>query len=70
MSHLKPERITAPLSVCVCGHTGDGPDSSHAGFHGHGPCADGVCGCTKFTWNGWTTFGAALAAEMAKKRKR
>lgn len=45
-----------PKSICVCGHSGDGPNSYHADnafVLGHGPCS--CCdGCVKFTWARWS----------------
>jgi hypothetical protein len=44
-----------PKSICVCGHTGDGAQSQHAGFGGQGGCVfDGGACCDKFTWKRWT----------------
>lgn len=40
--------IHKPISRCICGHTGDGKNSAHAGPIGHGPCT--FCQCQKFTW--------------------
>jgi hypothetical protein len=40
-----------PKSVCKCGHTGDGNESSHLGRlvdNGHGKCM--LCPCQQFTW--------------------
>lgn len=45
-----------PKSICYCGHTGDGGNSSHLGAGpaaGHGLCVD--CSCEKFNWRMWTT---------------
>lgn len=44
-----------PLSVCVCGHTGDGGNSQHLGTlaQGHGPCRVEGCKCRRFTWTKW-----------------
>jgi len=62
-----------PRSVCTCGCLGDGSDSDHRaslfipGFdNGHGSCRE--CGCTKFTWAGFTPkFTAALARQKGAK---
>ena len=46
---------TRPKSVCICGHSGDGADSEHAGGvinAGHGGCLK--CDCKKFSWDRWT----------------
>lgn len=42
-------------SICLCGHTGDGPGSQHANTlaEGHGPCMVNKCTCLKFTWARW-----------------
>jgi hypothetical protein len=40
-----------PMSVCRCGHTGDGPNSQHEKgplAEGHGKCKE--CDCKKFSW--------------------
>jgi hypothetical protein len=44
-----------PKAICKCGHTGDGAQSQHTGFGGHGACIfdGGIC-CEKFTWSRWT----------------
>ena len=46
-----PENYQYPKSMCYCGHEGDGPDSDHLGFNGHGPCI--YCDCEQFTWKEW-----------------
>ena len=55
-----------PKSVCVCGHSGDGPLSAHRPrlfAEGHGACHISNCDCLQFTWKGWTEeFQAALDA--------
>ena len=57
-----PENYQYPKSMCYCGHEGDGPDSDHLGFNGHGACAIMVpndqggfrpCDCQQFTWKEW-----------------
>lgn len=42
-----------PMSVCTCGHTGDGRNSQHYDTValGHGACK--ICTCKKFTWSRW-----------------
>lgn len=44
-----------PMSICSCGHTGDGRNSDHQDFFqsGHGKC--NKCNCEQFTWVGWTS---------------
>jgi len=50
---------TAPASVCVCGHTGDGARSQHLNSGpqeaiwgaGHGACIVPSCSCLKFRWD-------------------
>jgi hypothetical protein len=42
--------IKTAASICLCGHTGDGKDSDHAGLIGHGACCVPDCICRKFTW--------------------
>lgn len=42
-----------PRSLCVCGHPGDGPFSSHDDSRftaGHGACVFPGCKCEQFTW--------------------
>jgi hypothetical protein len=54
---LQSFREGNPMSVCTCGHTGDGGNSQHerGGFqHGHGRCAVKGCNCPQFTWVRWT----------------
>ena len=38
------------MSLCTCGHTGDGEGSQHEDTfqHGHGACK--LCDCERFTW--------------------
>jgi hypothetical protein len=45
-----------PLSICECGHTGDGANSEHATIfqYGHGACNVDGCNCKQFTWVKWT----------------
>lgn len=52
---------TAPKSICTCGHSGDGVNSSHAdnitfGVYGHGRCYVTGCNCKKFTWAKFTAL--------------
>ena len=50
-----------PKSVCTCGHLGDGSDSDHGPFDGHGACRVEGCDCQQFTWAGWNEqFQGAL----------
>ncbi len=50
-----------PSSVCMCSHTGDGPNSEHltgsTGIadveEGHGACKISGCDCEKFVWKGF-----------------
>lgn len=44
-----------PKSWCYCGHTGDGPNSEHAGWNGHGRCYYHNCDCEQFTWKRFTS---------------
>ncbi len=37
-------------SLCTCGHSGDGTNSMHGGYIGHGPCRYAGCDCQKFSW--------------------
>ena len=52
-----------PLSLCKCGHTGDGANSQHGDFYqkGHGECT--LCLCSHFHWVGWTPEVENLLAE-------
>lgn len=51
-----------PMSLCRCGHSGDGANSMHAPIpgparalmRGCGPCLATGCGCTRFFWEDWT----------------
>lgn len=45
-----------PMSVCRCGHTGDGGNSEHRDSiqRGHGACKVVGCTCRMFTWVKWT----------------
>lgn len=46
-----------PKSICVCGHSGDGPSSAHADSYyapGHAYCLYGKCKCSQFTWDHFT----------------
>lgn len=58
-NHIDP---THARSICECGHSGDGPDSQHAGFIGHGPCFHEGCDCVRFTWKHFTSEFIALYA--------
>ena len=42
-----------PMSICTCGHTGDGPNSQHDDRYGigHGACTVEGCNCKQFTWD-------------------
>jgi len=45
---------SAPASVCVCGHTGDGIGSAHldtAFAPGHAECTVPGCACLRFRWD-------------------
>ena len=49
------------MSVCACGHTGDGRGSQHDAAYavgviegGHGACLATGCTCRCFTWAGFT----------------
>ncbi len=42
--------FVGPKSICTCGHNGDGVNSQHAGYVGHGQCMVSKCHCTKFAW--------------------
>jgi hypothetical protein len=59
----------APMSLCRCGHTGDGANSEHAPTFepGHGLCTAPGCKCEKFTWANFT--GAYEAVLKGKNRK-
>lgn len=37
-------------SICQCGHKGDGDNSEHDGYNGHGKCNVKGCNCNRFTW--------------------
>lgn len=41
------------ISVCICGHTGGGPNTQHRGRYasGHGACKAKDCNCKQFTWD-------------------
>jgi hypothetical protein len=62
-------RHKKPHSVCVCGHSGDGPNSAHRAnvgglADGHGACTADGCDCIQFSWAGWTLeFRKALDAK-------
>jgi hypothetical protein len=56
----------APQSVCRCRHTGDGPESQHAGTIGYGYCTVEECPCTKFTWIEFTAYGERRMEEYRK----
>jgi hypothetical protein len=43
--------FVGPKSICICEHNGDGVNSQHAGYVGHGQCMVSGCDCTKFSWN-------------------
>ena len=45
-----------PLSICTCGHTGDGANSNHVDLlqDGSGSCRVPSCPCRQFTWAKWT----------------
>lgn len=65
-----------PKSLCTCGHSGDGPDSQHAGVNvggasaeGHGACKIAGCSCVKFTWFAFTLYGYTLAAKFRKSQE-
>ena len=50
----------APMSLCRCGHTGDGRHSEHA-QDGTGICLAPFCKCIHFHWTAFTPdFEAAL----------
>lgn len=64
---------SAPKSMCVCGHSGDGAHSDHSNDSpvfmrkpvviGHGRCKMKKCECERFTWKAFT-----LPFEMALKK--
>lgn len=53
---MKREQYQKAKSWCFCGHMGDGPDSAHLGFNGHGACSMEGCDCEQFTWKGFTKY--------------
>lgn len=60
--------VTHPKSICVCGHTGDGPGSFHAGTIGHGFCLSVGCKCPKFTWDRFTDYGEKLMQQIKETK--
>lgn len=65
------EQYEFPKSYCYCGHQGDGPNSAHGGFNGHGACNALNCDCEQFTWKCWTrNFQAKLDRDKARERYR
>ena len=52
-------------SICQCGHTGDGPQSDHAGSLGHHGCMIQGCGCQRFAWGRWTGAAETLIASVS-----
>lgn len=56
-----------PRSLCICGHSGDGGHSYHAGVLGvlgHGACTFEDCACSKFTWAGWSVSYCFFRAQL------
>jgi|PlaIllAssembly_1097288.scaffolds.fasta_scaffold14217_4 hypothetical protein len=59
---------TIPRSFCVCGHTGDGPNSEHEDTNlesGHGPCKE--CMCERFTWERFAVWYDILMERRTQK---
>lgn len=59
-----------PMSICSCGHTGDGGNSQHArgGFQqGHGACNEAGCNCKQFTWVKWTDEAQSILKPQGVK---
>lgn len=57
-----------PKSICTCGHTGDGAQSQHTGFGGHGACIfDGGACCGQFSWARWTPEYVRFMTEKGHK---
>lgn len=48
---VRHEPWDRPRSLCVCRHTGEGPNSQH-GIDG--ACTAEGCECKQFEWLGWT----------------
>jgi len=44
------------MSVCDCGHRGDGARSEHDGLNGHGKCMIEGCRCQQFSWHYYMAF--------------
>jgi hypothetical protein len=60
MKKKKPEGVTRRngfkrnISVCKCGHIGDGPFTAHLDTElekGHGKCQIDGCKCKHFVWS-------------------
>lgn len=66
----KIQQATEPKSICLCGHTGDGPNSAHGGLIGHGPCLVDDCACRKFTWASFTLYGQEMMDRARKLRPK
>lgn len=68
------DRTDTPQSWCICGHTGDGPNSEHADTvePGHGKCIHSSCPCSKFTWYGhmaYDRFGNLIRPQFPKRKR-
>lgn len=66
-----PKSYDGPKSVCVCGATGDGPNSEHmasdTGVPGHG--GRPASGCKKFRWADWTPEYKEVLDELRSRRR-
>jgi hypothetical protein len=63
------ELATRPMSLCRCGHAGDGPGSAHKDLTleaGHGACTFEGCECPRFTWAGYTLYGRKLIDQQRR----
>lgn len=67
------EFATRPMSLCTCGHAGDGPGSAHKNLTfeaGHGACTFEGCECPRFTWADYTLYGRRLMDQLLRRGYR
>lgn len=54
MENKEKHLLRSGISICKCGHKGDGSNSEHKNSFspGHGSCK--LCNCERFTWSSFT----------------